>query len=911
MRAELSSMLREVQAVRIAFDSASAEVKQLLAQSFGELGEAFAEFRWMLDEVQHLLIEIQANQVTQIGMQKVQLDLQRQVLAKTNLLLRRQQDRVTIADTAHVESEPVNEEQAEGRPPYKGLESFQPEDGGFFFGREALVAELSARLAEAPLLAVVGASGSGKSSVVRAGLLPALWDGALPGSEEWQHTILLNPGPKPLEELAVRFAVLLGVPAGSLLADLVTDPSRLRPALRQLLLDEPEGSRVVLVVDQFEEIFTLCKDEDERRAFIAALIAIAAREQSAVVVLAVRADFYARCTTYPALAAALQDRQAIVGPMNEDELSRAVELPAARVGLSLEPGLTALIVQDVQGEPGGLPLLSHALLETWKRRRGRVLTVEGYIESGGVRGAIAKTADDVLAHRLPSEEHDIVRSIFLRLTELGQGTEDTRRRVRRDELTTDAAREGAIEHVLGTLVEARLVTAHDETVEVAHEALIREWPTLRRWLDEDREGLLIHRRLTQDANEWLELNREPSLLYREGNLARASEWSRGRQGELNKVERSFLAAGQRREQRQRRLKVVLVAALALLAAGAALAAGYAVVSERDAREQSRLAISGGLAAQALGQVDQQLDQALLLSLEAYRTEHTLPARRSVFAGLEKSGPVTRFIQPTGELATVAVSPSGRMFVSAEGSLLVRRDTMTGDSVGKPLRGHGAAVTGALFSADGMRIVSADDAGEVIRWDADSGALLDRQTIPHDPQDQIVVVPSPDGRMAAIAINEVIHVWDLDARRQTPARFGGQQALLMSLAFDPSGEVLASSRFGGEIALSDVSTGDGIASWRGRRGATTDPRVQSRWSFSRIGRRRSERRAMERPERSAARCTNRSRERRDRTCLQSGRIAAGFWKRGLHRGLMGPAWQSTRRASARAGLRDRQSRVRHA
>ncbi|UCC76616.1 MAG: hypothetical protein JSW37_14095, partial [Anaerolineales bacterium] len=434
LRADASRLLQAVHGVDAALKAATAEVKDALARGLADLGGRFDEFGWMLAGVQDTLAEMRARQAMQFALQREQLDLQRQQLVKTNLLLQFQRDRPGVPLPERVEAVDREEVPAAEVPcPYKGLAAFEAEDVEYFFGRGELVAELTARLAGTRFLAVVGASGSGKSSLVRAGLLPAMWQDALPGSKDWQ-TVTLTPGAHPLEELAIRVSLLRGIAPSSLLQALRSDAQALDLAVKQALTGQPDGVRLLLVIDQFEEVFALCHDEGERRHFIDALLyAVEATDSRTVVVLTIRADFYGHCADYPNLAARLQDN-VLVGPLGEDELRQVIERPAALVGLRLEPGLVETIVGDVAGEPGALPLLSHALLETWGRRRGYTLTLAGYAESGGVAGAIAQTADTVFEGLTP-EQHAFARSIFLRLTELGEeGTQDTRRRVAPSEL---------------------------------------------------------------------------------------------------------------------------------------------------------------------------------------------------------------------------------------------------------------------------------------------------------------------------------------------------------------------------------------------------------------------------------------------------------------------------------------------
>ncbi len=369
---------------------------------------------------------------------------------------------------------------APGFPPYKGLLFFDVADAELFFGREALTAHLVERVtdlsvdASSRFLAVVGASGSGKSSLVRAGLAVALQ------RLGWE-THIFTPTADPLKILAASYSS-----SGA-----------------------KNGQNHLVLVDQFEETFTLCRDENERLEFIERLISISRdKPANTTVVIALRADFYSHCAQYPLLRAAVAAEQEYIGQMTQAELRRAIEEPARRGGWEFEPGLVDILLNDIgadgmgQPEPGALPLLSHALLATWERRRGRTFTVYGYHASGGVRGAIAETAESVFTDQLNQAQQELAHDIFLRLTELGEGTEDTRRRATLNELAHQSEEALQLRTVLDTLAEARLITLNEDTAEVAHEALIREWQRLHEWLSQDREGLLLHRHLTDAALEW-------------------------------------------------------------------------------------------------------------------------------------------------------------------------------------------------------------------------------------------------------------------------------------------------------------------------------------------------------------------------------------------------------------------------
>ena len=460
-----------------------------------------------------------------------------------------------------------------GLCPYKGLNYFDEADADLFVGREVLSNKLVERVLSLAsnnssdnlhFLAVVGASGSGKSSVVRAGVIPALrWNKESSG---W-HIRIITPTAHPLESLAATLTQgSMSVTAtATLMDDLANEHRSLYLFAKRDLLNE-KGSSLLLVVDQFEELFALCHSEPERSAFIGNLLTAACEADSPVMVLiTLRADFYTHCAHYIQLREALAQHQEYIGAMTTAELRYAIEEPASRGRWELEPGLVDLLLHDVGNEPGALPLLSHALLETWQRRRGRLLTLSGYASSGGVRGAIAETAEAVFSDQFTREQQSIARHIFLRLTELSEetSTADTRRRATFNELILKPEETAETQYVLKALADARLIMTSEDSAEVAHEALIREWPTLRSWLEENREGLRLHRHLTEAAQDWSSMNREIDLLYRGVRLAQAREWAGEHLDDLNILEREFLDASveqsereikEREEHRQRELE---------------------------------------------------------------------------------------------------------------------------------------------------------------------------------------------------------------------------------------------------------------------------------------------------------------------------------------------------------------------
>ena len=441
---------------------------------------------------------------------------------------------------------------APGDPPYKGLAYFTTKDKALFFGREKLSDELADRLQTTRFLAIMGASGSGKSSLLRAGIIPRLEE------RNWRIHII-KPGAHPLSALAASLTRDDLDPAATDIIGkaLATNADTLHKTAEKLVA-RTHAERLLLAVDQFEELFTQCKDPQEQQTFVDNLVSAAQTQGAVTVLLSMRADFYGRVSHFHNLPDLISQQQVYIKPMAEEDLVRAIAEPAKRGGWKFVEGLVEQFVADVGKEPGRLPLLSHALLATWERRRGVTLTLGGYIDAGGVKSAIAQTAEATYA-TLTASEQVIAKRIFLRLTELGKGTEDTRRRVNQAELGEDTA----VQAVTQRLIAARLITTTQDGIDVAHEALIREWPRLRGWLDADREGLIIHRRLTDAEREWRNNGHEPSLLYSGFRLNEAEQWVKDNANVLNNLEQTFfttsIAERQKREeeeeaQRQRELK---------------------------------------------------------------------------------------------------------------------------------------------------------------------------------------------------------------------------------------------------------------------------------------------------------------------------------------------------------------------
>ncbi|MGW7446641.1 nSTAND1 domain-containing NTPase [Kitasatospora sp. NPDC054795] len=579
--------------------------------------------------------------------------------------------------------------------PYRGLARFEPGDRERFFGRDRLVADLMELVDSRRMVAVVGASGSGKSSLLRAGLIPALRDRGATGTGPAAIRIL-TPGPRPASDHAALMAPANGT------------------------------GDTVLVVDQFEEVFTLCTDPAERAAFLGLLLAACAPDSRLRVVLAVRADFFGRCADHHGLAVALREATLLVGPMGQAELREAIVKPAAGAGLIVERALTSRIIEEVDGEPGGLPLLSHALLETWRRRKGRTLTEAAYEAAGGVRGAIARTAERAYGGLTP-EQATTARRILLRLVTPGDGAQDTSRPADRSELESLGTGDTGTAGVLEGLARARLITLDGDTVHLAHEALISSWPRLNTWVDDARDRLRHHRRLTEAAKAWEDLGRDPGALYR-GTLlatAEAAFATGGHRDDLTPLEfefvRAALAARSREQQsaaRSARRLRTLLGTLSALVVLVLLTGVIAWQQNRTGERRRTEAAARRAAAVADGMRTSDPVTAMRLSLAAWKTAD-LPESRSALLG-------------------AAVQPD--------------EDVFTDPPSGKPVpQTH-------FLSGDGRTFVGVGR-DEVVKWDVDTHrrvASLPGLGAEADDVDDM----SADARTLAVFEHDHVNVWNL-------------------------------------------------------------------------------------------------------------------------------------------------------
>ncbi|MFD7323204.1 AAA family ATPase [Streptomyces sp. NPDC059875] len=721
--------------------------------------------------------------------------------------------------------EPPDEtEPAQGRCPYPGLDAFGVDDADVFFGRDRMTERLLDSLetvagADEPgPLVLVGPSGSGKSSLLNAGLTARLRERGLLGSTSWLP-LRLTPGRSPLQRLATR----LGAAAETV--DLLReDPGRAAELGERLAADRPE-QRLIVLVDQLEEVFTLCTAA-ERTAFLRALTALTRPSDEGrpgtLVVLALRADFYGQAAAHPELLTALRDTQLLVEPMTTDELRAAIEGPAAAAGLGLDGGLADVILHEfgatTDGQPaaGALPLLSHVLWATWTRRTGSRLTVAQYRATGGIEEAIKTTAEETY-EALDSAGREAVRLMLPRLVRVGEGSADTADPVDRSELLhglPDTAQPvdrsellyglpdtSAAQEAIDRFTRARLLTLDRATVRISHEALLRTWPRLREWIDADRDWLRARQQLAADAAAWERAGRDSSLLYRGNRLAAVRERAASSPAsavEPDSVLAEFLDSSKRRERRSvRRLwtTVAILTALVLLA-GTGLFGSY--VFQRQAERASDRDLARYLSAEAEGLRSQQPGLAKQLSLLSYRIDHE--AGRGALLNSRTTPGVINAEEPAYDLA---YSGDGRILAISVGDAIELRFP------GGSTRVAAGVIGPATVSRDGRTLtaVTYDEhrpkTAWVRVWDLSNPRHPRQTAAPQLDHAVHALALSPDGRTlyGGLTTGE-IRVWDIGDRtapRPLPT-LRAHSTRVDSLAVSPRRDLLASMSLDGRIQL---------------------------------------------------------------------------------------------------------------
>ena len=846
LRAEIAAMLEEIDAggtvLRAAMEEADERVRGEVIAAMEVLSSSFSETRFLIGDVMRAAAEIQKNLDTQGA--DIRAVIEQNDRQSTDIRLVRE-DLAAIARRSRAEGltrEPGDGDGPRwaGGCPYRGLLPFEETDAEVFYGRERLTAELAVKLGTSMtrggLVVVTGASGAGKSSLLRAGLLPMLARGQqIDGSERWAR-ITMTPTKDPLTELASRLAALGGGAAEVVRNGLARHPEQAHMAMRPAVLAHAArrsaasdgAERLVLIIDQFEQVFTLNPGSDgeaERQAFITALSTAATypvgprQEPSALVVIAVRGDFWDRCAAYRELADALQDGQFVVRPMSESDLRLAITGPADAAGLQIESALIDTILSDLRvasGEDAGiLPLLSQAMSLTWEKRDGNRLTSRGYGLTGGVSHAVQTGADRVY-DALPARQQALARDLLRSMTVTSRDGTLTRRPVTRADLygTQSDADRPQVDAVLEAFARERLIVVNDDGAQIAHDALLRAWPRLRAWLEEDQASWILYGQLADDAAAWHDNSSDSSFLYRGTQLAATLQatttWTANsaRYPALISIQTDFLQASKHADARGARQRRIVTTSLALFLVAALTGAGLAIAAAVNARHENNLTVSAALAteSEALDTGDPVL--AAQLAAAAWRIAATAQVRDSMLDVLAQPerGVLAGDPEVLASASAIAFSPDGKLLATGIGdeALLWNADTRT--QIGTPMSFGGSRnpVTALAFSPDG-KILASDDGGAVFLWNVANQAIVGTRLV--DKGDPVISLAfSPNGKILATAAENGVQLWDVATHAQIGAVTGiGAEAI----SFSPDGKTFVTA--GSSVQQWDTATQTPIGS----------------------------------------------------------------------------------------------------
>src|SRR5690348_2963594 len=857
LRSDIAMVMREIDAggtmFRAAIEAGDTDVEREVLAALEALGAEFGDMAFMLSDLARAAGEIQDSLDGHGAELRAARERAARQLADVRLI--REELAVIEQRAGGWQLEPAYPSAPGPRwdgCPYRGLLPYDQAHAVVFCGRERPVAELAGMLAGTGIVMVTGASGAGKTSLLGAGLVPALARGVqVPGSQGWP-VVSLTVTARPLTDLAAGLAGLGNRDPAAIRQRLAAAPGQAHLLIRELTRS---AARLVLIVDQFERVFAAdgAQERAERAAFVDALSAAAARpagprdEPPARVVIAVRGDYWDRCATLPQLVGAMERDQLVVGPMPDAGLRRAITGPAAASGLRVESALVEAMVADTSAAGAPLPMLSQGLALTWENREDGRLTRAGYDRAGGVAGAIETGAEAVYA-RLTDDQQAIARDVLRQMTTVDRDGRLVRRPVPR------TGRDRRADAVLGALAQGRLVVLGDGTAEIADDALLQAWPRLRGWLEEDQSSLIVYGQLTKDTARWRQDGKDSSRLYRGVQLAAAREaahvWAAdpGRYPALPAAEAEFLRASGRAGTRRRRGRGTLAGALVLLLLAALAGAGLAVRSARDdASRQRTAATSARLAGQSTTLQATDPVTASLLAGAAWRIAPTAQARYSLLESLAQ--PVRGILSArSGEVTAVASSPGGKTLAAAyrDGTIrlwdtashrLVSTATWGGAADALAFAGNGktlkvagptavgtwntvgratitrqplAGVTGitggrsAAFSPDGSKLATGSGEGNVRLWD-----VATRQEIGAPMSSGLASVEavafSPDGATVAAGSSDgTVQLWDATTQNEVGTTMTAGPAAIKALAFGPGGRIFAAGGEDGNVRLWDTA-----------------------------------------------------------------------------------------------------------
>jgi len=868
LRGEIAQALDEIGAVGAALEAAvqtgDRQVQEQLAVGLSEVGQQFDEFSFVLTDLRDELRLIQDGVNEQSGRSRLATDLLYQQGTDIRSLLELVSELAMHSRSGRVAGAGPGDE---GEPrwadecPYRGLVPFSEADAHVFYGRQRdtarLVSTLAAHLKGPGLVVVTGASGAGKSSLLRAGLLPAIGRGGLSSAaRDWPRRLIEEPTRSPLSRLATLLAAMAGLDAPSVLSSLASAPEQAHLLVRQAVeadagrrgLDATTAAdcRLVLVIDQFEEVFRVATGQDgataarERAAFITALHAAATtpcgpgEATAALVVIAVRGDFTDRCANFPVLAAALQDSQFVVSPMTGADLRLAITGPAAAAGLDVEAGLVETILSELRSatgsyDAGALPLVSQIMLAVWEHREGRRLTLRGYARTDGVTDAVASSADAAYAS-LAVPARGLVRQVFHQLVDVSPTGHLARRTAPRAELYDPGGTEQGraddfdrravdggnraddIDQILDAFTRRRLIVIDAGTVQIGHDILLEAWPRLRGWLEPDLTGYALYSQLRDAAAEWARHDHAASYLYQGERLAAVtqvrSRWeaSPDRYPPLAGTPAEFLSASSTAQARRARRRQGVVTALASLLVIAVVTSVIALHARQSAVQARNVAIAETFESQseALGDTNPVLSK--MLSVAAYRIH---PSDQATYAMLAAGAlPGVNVMEAGSNWAyTVAFSPHGKTLASGNYDGTIRLwNAATGQQIGQTLNdGHAGEVNSIAFSHDGKTLASGDSNGTIQLWNVATGQQI-RPPLNGRAGGVNSVAFSPDGTTLASGSDNAVQLWNVATGQRTENySVASNNGPVNSVAFSHDGKTLASGNQNGTILLWNAAT----------------------------------------------------------------------------------------------------------
>ncbi len=848
VRSDIAMVLREIDAggtvFRAAIESGSEELQREVLAAVEAVSAEFGELAFLLSDLARAAGEVQdglRGQGTELRTSSEQVERQSadvRLIREELAVIERRTTGVWLPGAHGHQSPPWT-----GACPYRGLLPYDRAYEAVFYGRERLTAELAGLLAETGMVMVTGASGAGKTSLLQAGLVPALARGVqVPGSSSWP-VVSMTPTTRPLTELAARLAELDG-----------RDPASIRPGLAEtpgnadLLISEltqavagrerdggqdqavpGEAGRLVLIIDQFEQVFADASEEArlERAAFIDAVCAAATSptgprgESPALVVLAVRGDYWDRCAGYPQLAPVMQHHQLVVGPMTDAALRRVISGPTEASGLRLEPGLPDVILADLRtaggeqnaGAIGFLPLLSEAMVLTWEKREDGQLTRRGYEgddRRAGVARAIEVSAEATYG-QLTETQQAVARGLFRAMTAPDADLRIARQTVTRGDLRAGfpARERPEVDTVLEAFARGRLVVLGGDRAEIAHDVVLQAWPRLRGWLAEDQTSVILYGQLAQDAARWNGSGKDPAVLYRGVQLAAAGQAKRGWEADparfpaLSAGEAEFLRVSDWAMARSRWRRRALAGAVALALVAALVVAVVAGQSARTtAGQQNTAALSERLAAQSTALDAADPVTAALLAAAAWRIAPTAQARYSLLESVVQ--PVRGVLTAqSGVVTALAYSPGGGTVAAGYQDGTIRLwDVASHRLISTASWGP---VPLALAFTTGGTTLEAADSDSFGSWDLANGARVAVQPLPGASAGGSVGFSADGKTIASGGRDGIIRLFDAATRQEIGTPMSSDANPVDAVAFNPDGTVLASANTDGNVQLWNAAT----------------------------------------------------------------------------------------------------------